>query len=492
MRQQALPRSTPSAQGVDAAGIDAFLDAVEAADGVELHSLMLLRHGQVVAEGWWRPYSPERVHLLYSLSKSFTSAAAGFAVAEGLLDYEASVLSYFPELDAEVSDPRSRQLRVREIAAMASGHLAETADTAFATDDPILAFLRIPPDRDPGTVFAYNQPCTYTLAAIVQRLTGLTLTEYLAPRLFAPLGITEGAWQQRPPGRDIGFSGLHLTTEDIACFGQLLLDDGVRDGRQILPEGWVALATREHVPTVDSTDEAAVTGSGADWEQGYGLQFWQSRHGYRGDGAYGQFCVVLPEHDLVLASTAAANDMQAILDAAWTHLLPACGKAPATPSSADERLAVRLATLALPSAPVGHLPSTGSPWDGAVLRLAEEAGLRGILDIELHPRGSTSDEGWALSVRAWDGSVTAPVGVGAWAVTDGNDGAAPVAVNAGWPDADRVEVDLLLLETPHRLRLTGDLTSATLRAVWHTEPLGGVSLQSMQRPLGTAADHLRT
>ncbi|MBI4941510.1 MAG: beta-lactamase family protein, partial [Actinobacteria bacterium] len=126
-----LLRSTPSAQGVDPAGVGAFLDAVDAAPDVELHSLVVVRHGHVVAEGWWHPYTPGRVHLLYSLSKSFTSAAAGFAVAEGLLDMDATVLSYLPELDGAVSDPRSRAMRVRDVAAMASGHLEDTVDVAL-------------------------------------------------------------------------------------------------------------------------------------------------------------------------------------------------------------------------------------------------------------------------------------------------------------------------------------------------------------------------
>lgn len=479
MTSPILPRSTPSDQGVDAAGIEAFLDAVEAADGVELHSLMVLRHGKVIAEGWWRPYSRDRVHLLYSLSKSFTSAAAGFAAADGLLDYDATVLSYFPELDAQVGDPRSRAMRVRDVAAMASGHLTDTADMAFAGGDPILAFLRLPPDRDPGTVFAYNQPCTYTLATIVQRLTGGTLTEYLWQRLFAPLGIIRGAWQQRPLGRDIGFSGLHLTTEDIARFGQLLLDDGMWQGRRVLPEGWVAQATREHVRTVDCAEETVGSASADDWAQGYGWQFWQSRHGYRGDGAYGQFCVVLAEHDLVVATTGAAIDMQAALDALWTHLLPALGDVPASASPADERLAARLDALALPPVPAGALPAAGSPWDAAVLRLGNQSGLHGIQGVDLLRDG----DGWSLAVRGWDGRLTAVVGLGTWAVTEPGGGTAPVAVSAGWPAADRVIVDLALLETPHRVRLTGDLAGGTLEATWHTEPLGAVSLVTMQRPL---------
>ena len=199
-----LPRSTPSAQGIDPAGVSAFLDAIDAAADIELHSLMIIRHGQVVAEGWWSPYGPDRVHLLYSLSKSFTSTAAGFAVDEGLLDLDATVLSYFPEFDADITDPRSRSMRIRHIAAMASGHTQETLERAVRLDpqEPVRGFLLIPPEREPGTVFAYNQPCTYSLGAIVQRLSGQSLIEYLRPRLFEPLGIDTYAWQEHPPGRE--------------------------------------------------------------------------------------------------------------------------------------------------------------------------------------------------------------------------------------------------------------------------------------------------
>ena len=184
---------------------------------------MIIRHGDVVAEGWWSPYAEERVHLLYSLSKSFTSTAAAFAIAEGLLDLDATVLSYFPEFDSEITDPHSRSMLLRDLAAMASGHLEETVERAFALDpvEPVRGFLLIPPDREPGSVFAHNQPCTYALAAIIQRLTDQTLTAYLRPRLLDPLGIGEVGWQQYPDGRDIGYSGLHATTDAIARLGLL-------------------------------------------------------------------------------------------------------------------------------------------------------------------------------------------------------------------------------------------------------------------------------
>ena len=219
---------------------------LESAPDIEMHSLMIIRHGQVVAEGWWSPYLPEQPHLLYSLSKSFTSTAAAFAIAEGLLDLDATVLSYFPELDSEITDRRSRSILVRHVAAMASGHLEETIERTMALDpvEPVRGFLLIPPDREPGSVFAYNQPCTYTLAAIVQRLTGQTLIEYLRPRLFDPLGIDQAGWQRDAAGRDLGYTGLHATTDAVARLGLLYLQRGVWNGQRLLSEEWVAEATR--------------------------------------------------------------------------------------------------------------------------------------------------------------------------------------------------------------------------------------------------------
>ncbi|WP_030951320.1 serine hydrolase domain-containing protein, partial [Streptomyces sp. NRRL S-481] len=247
----ALPSSGPAAQGVDASGVHAFLDALEAAPEIEPHSVMILRHGHLVASGWWAPYAPDRPHLLYSLSKSFTGTAAALAEAEGLLDFDAPVISYFPEFEADITDPRSRAMLVRHVASMSSGHERETVDDAYGTDpaEPVRGFLLTPPDRDPGTVFAYNQPTTYTLGAIVQRVTGQPLSAYLRPRLLDPLGIGEVFWLRDRTGREIGFSGLHATTDAVARLGRLYLNDGVWEGRRLLPEGWAARASRPHTAT---------------------------------------------------------------------------------------------------------------------------------------------------------------------------------------------------------------------------------------------------
>ncbi|MFD1657180.1 serine hydrolase domain-containing protein [Streptomyces caeni] len=477
MSARPLPVSTPAEQGVDARGIEAFLDTVEAAPDIEPHSLMIVRHGRLVASGWWAPYTAERPQLLYSLSKSFTSTAAGLAVAEGLLDLDAPVLSYFPEFAADITDPRSRAMRVRHIASMASGHLTDTADEAFRLDraEPVRGFLLIPPDRDPGSVFAYNQPATYTLAALVQRLSGQSLTEYLRPRLLDPLGIGEVAWIQHPRGRDLGFSGLHATTDAIARLGLLYLQDGVWEGRRLLPSSWVAEATRPHVSTADST----AVGAASDWQQGYGLQFWASRHGFRGDGAYGQFCVVLPDHDAVIATTAATVQMQKLLDAMWRHLLPALGPSPLPGrTDADQALRHRLDRLALP--PVAARPGPAAdpgPWPGA--RFTPRGGRCGDQPTLTAAEVTEEDGAWTVTLVEDEDRLALRLPEAGWAV---GEGPVPTAASGGWTGPDTLRVDVLFLETPHRLTVTCALDDGTFTARWHTTPLHAGPLRRRRAP----------
>lgn len=479
MSARPLPVSTPAAQGVDALGVHAFLDAVEAAPRIEPHSLMLLRHGHLVASGWWAPYTPDRLHLLYSLSKSFTSTAAGFAAAEGLLRLDDPVIAYFPEFEAEITDPRSRAMLVRHVASMASGHLGETWDAATRIDrkEVVRGFLLVPPDRDSGTVFAYNQPATYTLASIVQRVTGQTLTEYLRPRLFDPLGIGETAWLQHPPGRDLGFSGLHATTDAIARLGQFYLRGGVQDGERLLPSEWIAQATREQIPTSDGTDAGAFS----DWQQGYGFQFWMGRHGYRGDGAYGQLCVVLPEQDVVIATTAATEDMQGLLDLMWQHLLPAFGPAPLA-GTEDEGLRRRLAGLALPAVEADPgPPAREDAWAGAVFVpqdgvCAEQRTLTGV-EVAAPADGG----GWSVSLVDGEERYGLRLGEAGWTVEEGP---LPMAVSGGWTDPDTLRFDVLFLETPHRLTFSCALSKGTFGVRWHTTPLHRGPLHSLRAPVG--------
>jgi CubicO group peptidase (beta-lactamase class C family) len=311
-----LPRSTPEQHGIASSAIQAFVETVEQKIKY-LHSFMLLRHGHVVAEGWWQPYRAEKPHMLFSLSKSFTSSAVGMAINEGLLALDDQVIKFFPAQAPDVISPNLAAMQVRHLLSMSSGHELDTTDRAVRTEDPIKAFLSLPVERAPGSLFVYNSGATFMLSAIVQKLSGQTLTEYLTPRLFEPLGIQNPRWESHPNGVEFGGWGLNIKTEDIARFGQLYLQKGLWHGQQLIPASWVAAATSKQIANDANPD--------LDWHQGYGYQFWRCspRAAYRGDGAFGQYCIVMPEQDAVLAITSGLSEMQPVLDAVWAHLLPA-------------------------------------------------------------------------------------------------------------------------------------------------------------------------
>ncbi len=323
----ALPRSRPEAQGIAPSAILAFVD--EANRTIDaMHSFMLVRHGHVVAECWWSPYDAKTRHELYSLSKSFTSTAVGLAIADGKLSLDDPVLKFFPEDAPEKPTDNLKAMRVHDLLRMSTGHQGEPR--LFSPQGPRLAaskqswvktFLAHPVPFKPGTHFLYNTPATYMQSAIVQKVTGQTVLDYLRPRLFEPLGIENPTWGTSPEGITLGGYGLSIRTEDIAKFGQLYLQKGQWGGKQLVPAAWVEAATARQTSNGSNPN--------SDWEQGYGYQFWRARHGaYRGDGAFGQFCVVMPKQDAVIAITSGTRDMQAVLNLVWDKLLPAMSAEP--------------------------------------------------------------------------------------------------------------------------------------------------------------------
>ena len=472
-----LPRSTPGKQGVDPAAVLAFVDAVDADPDVELHGVMVLRHGHVVAEGWWAPHTAERTRLLYSISKSFTSTALAFALDEGLVDLDDTVLSHFPELADEITDPRNRSLTLRHLASMASGHDREMWQEAMAGDpaDPVRGFLRVPPEEAPGSLFAYSQPCTYTLAVAIQRRAGMRLSEYLRPRLFDPLGIGEVGWLRSPAGLEIGFSGLFARTEDVAKLGQLYLQRGRWGERRLIPETYVAEATSPQVatPTMENVD----------WRQGYGFQFWMSRHGYRGDGAFGQFCLVLPEQDAVVAITGGTEAMQAVLDHLWEHLLPGLD-ATAPDEDAQPDLEQRLRGLSLPPPHAEPSPARWEDWTAApfaVVPAAEGDAGAALTSCAVARTGS----GLEVTISAPDNALTFAVGTAEWLVSEPQDArgdAVPVAASGGWLDDRTLTVDVVFLETPHRMNVVCSLPARTAVVTWRGTPLDGGRLETLHRP----------
>ncbi len=443
-----LPRSTPAAEGVAASGIAGFLDAA-AARGIQLHSLMLLRHGRVVAEGWWRPYAAELPHALYSLSKSFTSSAVGLAVAEGRLSPEDPVVSFFPDDLPPRVGPHLAAMRVRHLLSMGTGHDQDTTSRVREGGPSwVRTFLGLEVEHEPGAKFVYNSAATYMLSAIVQRLTGQTLLDYLTPRLLGPLGIRGAAWQSSPEGIHTGGWGLSVRTEDIACFGQLYLQEGRWEGRQLLPRDWIHAATSAQI------DNAG--GPNPDWAQGYGYQFWRCRHGaYRGDGAWGQFCVVLPAQDAVLALTAGTGNLQGVLDAAWDHVLPALGSA--GDPDADASLGAHLAGLSL--APAGGAPAEIPA--GAWTFPPNEARLE---SLALDPAGPS------CAVRLVQAGTERRIacGWGTWAEDGADAGAEPCAGHAAWEPDGTLRLDWYFVRTPFgrtlRIRRNGPAVDVEYRS----------------------------
>lgn len=345
--QSALPRSTPEAEGVSSQQILNFLDAAAASDH-EFHSIMILRHGKVVAEGWWNPYQPTLPHTMYSVSKSFTATAVGFAVAERKLSVEDKVVSFFPNEVPNYNDPALSALRIKDLMSMSVGQQPDPTGPVVISDNWARTFLNTPILHEPGSEFLYNSAATYMLSAIVQQVTGQKIMDYLKPRLFQPLGITGIDWEVSPQGVNTGGWGLRLKTEDMAKFGQLFLQNGVWNGKQILPKAWIEEAAAMKIMQNPKATQAQKDSS--DWLQGYGYQMWRSRNNsYRGDGAFGQYILVLPEKDAVIIITSETDNMQTELNLVWKHLLPAFqDKKLGNNAKVYKQLKTRLASLALP------------------------------------------------------------------------------------------------------------------------------------------------
>lgn len=368
-------RATPESQGVSSASLQAFLKTANGS-GLEWHSFMLVRHGKVIAEGWWDPFQPDYRHMLYSLSKSFTSTAVGLVVEDGLLDIDAAVVSFFPDDLPENPDPRLLNMTVRDLLTMNTGHGTDSWMSIIKDyENPwIPQFLAHPMDHEPGTHFHYDTGATFMLSAIVQQVSGKTVEEILEDRIFEPSGIDQHDWETSPEGINTGGIGLRVTTEAIARLGQLYLQEGEWEGEQLVSKEWVNLATSKQV---DSNE-----GDG-DWSQGYGFQFWQSRYDtYRGDGAYGQFCLVMPQYDAVMAITSESFDMGQTMEVVWEHILPAFAET-ALPEAPEELTALtrEIATLALPTLVGKAYPETEKELSGKVFQFDENE--YGITEMSL-------------------------------------------------------------------------------------------------------------
>jgi CubicO group peptidase (beta-lactamase class C family) len=444
---ETFPRSSPESQGISSSAILAFIEAVD--NNIEsMNSFMLVRHGQVVAEGWWAPYHAEAPHSLYSLSKSFTSTAVGLAVAEGKLSVNDEVLKIFADDAPKEPSKNLKSMRISDLLRMSTGHQAEPRRNP---DQPwTKTFLAQDVPHKPGTHFLYNTMATYMLSAIVQKATGQTVLDYLKPRLFEPLGIEHPTWETSPQGITTGGFGLSIRTEDIARFGQLFLQKGSWNGKQLVPAAWVETATARQTSNGSNPN--------SDWDQGYGYQFWRCRHGaYRGDGAFGQYCVVMPEQDAVIAITSGVKDMQAVLNLVWDKLLPAMSTAPlATDDETRKKLETTLTDLTL-----RPQEGSGSPAKAANKTYTFPANERKLEAITLQSDDKGDDV--TLLTRFAGVEQKIPCGHGAWKksrMAFGPLPEQPAAVSGAWTADDTYTAKICLYESPFihtvSLKFTGD------------------------------------
>ncbi len=485
-----LPRSLPSAQGVSSEGLLNFANAVEKAN-LNVHSMMVLRHGQVVAEGWWAPYAAPLKHTLYSLSKAFTSTAVGLAVAEGRLSVEDKISSFFKADLPETVSENLAAMRVKDLLTMTTGHDKEPTPNMRADGNKnwIKVFLAHPVDHTPGTHFVYNSGATYMLSALVQKLTGEPVLTYLKPRLFAPLGIEGADWEVDPNGINAGGWGLRVRTEDIAKFGQLYLQKGVWNGKQLLPAAWVADATKSQVQSAGGKKKAEEN----DWLQGYGYQFWRCRHNaYRGDGAMGQYCIVLPDQDAVVAITSETGDMQAVMNAVWDNILPALQSVGiGTDKAVQASLTQKLSSLALPFPKQESTSPVVAAISGKTFSFDDNSLKANTMSLNF------GKDGCIVNLRDDRGDHQVLCGINRWAERESTFPTTPlklvntltpgenhtrVAATGTWPDANTFLMTWRFIETAHYETVTCRFSGETV-AVEFENSLSKINKTKDPRPV---------
>lgn len=345
MRKE-FEKVTPESVGIPSGAVMELLDELESGF-TEPHGLMIMRHGKLCAQGWWAPYAPGIPHGQQSHTKTYAATAVGIAYTEGILSLEERIIDIFPEEAPKAPSENLQKLRVKDVLCMGCGMKKMPEPSVHWIRD----FLAVPVEDEPGTTYMYNSVGSTLLGAIVRKKTGLGLHDYLKPRLFDKIGIDAErlCWAHMPDGMEVGGGGLFATTEDNLRLMKLYADGGVWDGERILSEEYVKLAVSLQN---ESATESEVNPEAYDNFVGYGYQIWMCRPEgvYRADGAMGQFTIVDPGRDLILAITenaSGAHWAQRSLDVIWAFFEKIKEDSLPEDPEASGRLARRMASLSL-------------------------------------------------------------------------------------------------------------------------------------------------
>jgi CubicO group peptidase (beta-lactamase class C family) len=438
-----LPRARPGEVGIDASLLEGFLDAM-AADGIDLHSLVLHRKGHVAAEMYWWPYGPQRPRVMHSVAKSFTACAIGMALEEGRFALSDKVVGFFPEYAPANPGEYLAAMTVEDLLTMRAGHAEETSGSRWrgVRSSWIAEFFKIPVVHRPGTVYKYTSAASYMLSAILTRTSGERLHDYLRPRLFEPLGISGETWDKGPDGINPGGNGLTCRTVDMLKLGILHAQKGLWQGKRLLSEQWIDTATRAHT------------------NEGYGYH-WMSgpRRTFCAMGVFGQLLVVFPEHEAALALTGAVNGVNAcsgiLLPRVHKHFPGIFTESAGDPRAAEERLEARARRVAA----AASLPAPG----------AAPAGRRGQLEYRMEPNplgvsalqlDFTADTCTLRMVAAEDGQ-RVTMGLGRWLEGEASVPApelhhgyemrrARVVASARWSGPDTLEMTWIFVDSAFR------------------------------------------
>lgn len=464
----------PEEVGISSDAVLDFLNDVKR-KGIELHSLIVIRHGKCCVEGCWAPYRSDQLHPLYSFSKSLTATAIGFAWQEGILSLDEKLVDIFPEEAPECPSENLQEVNLHHLLCMSCGHETEIDCNS---PDWIRRFLHHPFLHKPGTFYKYNTAGTNILAAVLKRKTGQHVTEYLQTRLLEPLGIRRIVCAHLPDqdAVELGGGGMKLTPCDMAKFAFFMLHKGMWEGKQLLDREWFEKAEAKQIETAGDSE-----GHVKEWANGYGYQCWQGSlpGSFRADGAYGQFGFVYPHLDMVVVTASATEQTQSLVDSMMDLLIPGVKEEVQKISMASVALDGTLGRLCIPALSGPRNPEIEKMLSGkrflpeekdrqAQTSLEELIGGAGLFDLA---KGAVTAIGfafheWSVSWLVWEGQEKKEIKAaldGSFAVSQCN--GHEFAASARWRSLHVLEVEvrridaisgarmLFFLEGDHRIVL---------------------------------------